>query len=378
MNSFSTGGGNFHHQTMTTSRRSSSIRFSLLLVLCCCILFIGSCLAADLYETLHVPKNAAQDQIKRAFKKLTMKYHPDRYKGDDKADAQKKYAQISHAYEVLSDEKKRQVYDRYGEEGLKQQERGGHPGGGMGGMDIFSEFFGGGGGFHFNFGGGNDGQEEEDEFKGQDLRIPLEVTLENLYNGRLMNFKRVRTAHEGNSQPKKCECRNKVIRMMVINGVMKRMTENNCEECKNRFDVVQKATALTIQIDRGMRDGEEIIFYGEGDATRSHRSGDLIFIVKTKEHSTFTRVGDDLKMKMDISLKESLTGLTKIIKHLDDRNLQIKIDNVIKPNSIRVVKGEGMPRKENPAQRGDLHIEFNVIFPTSLTTAQQDELKKIL
>src|SRR3989338_7370552 len=107
------------------SGRRSSMRVSLVLVLLC-ILFIGSCLAVDYYEILHVPKNAAQDQIKRAFKKLTMKYHPDRYKGTDKDDAQKKYAQISQAYEVLSDEKKRQVYDRYGEEGLKQQERGGH------------------------------------------------------------------------------------------------------------------------------------------------------------------------------------------------------------------------------------------------------------
>lgn len=308
-----------------------------------------------------------------------MKYHPDRYKGDDKAEAQKTYAKISQAYEVLSDEKKRQVYDRYGEEGLKQQERGGHPGGGH---DIFSEFFGGGGGFHFGFGGdpfgGGGEQDEEEEYKGGDLKIPLEVTLENLYNGKLMTFKRVRTAHESGAQPKKCECRNKVIKMMYVNGVMRRMTENNCEECKNRFDVIQKSTALTIQIDRGMKEGEEIVFYGEGDATRTHRSGDLIFVVRAKPHPTFTRVGDDLKMKMQISLKESLTGLSKTIKHLDDRNLLVKIADVIKPNSVRVIKGEGMPRKENPSQKGDLHIEFDVVFPASLTEAQQEELKKIL
>ncbi|KAG2378236.1 hypothetical protein C9374_008379 [Naegleria lovaniensis] len=361
-----------HASSSSSSRRLLGI---VLAASFCIVLLIlaGSCMASDLYEILHVPRNAAQDQIKRAFKKLTMKYHPDRYKGADKAEAQKKYAQISHAYEVLSDEKKRQIYDRYGEEGLKQQERGGHPGGGM---DIFSEFF--GGGFHFNFGGGDDSQEEEDEFKGQDLRIPLEVTLENLYNGKLMTFKRVRTAHESGAQPKKCECRNKVIRMMIINGQMKRMTENNCEECKNRFDVIQKATALTIQIDRGMKEGEEIVFYGEGDATKSHRSGDLIFVIKSKPHHVFTRVGDDLKMKMDITLKESLTGLVKTIKHLDDRNLQIKINDVIIPNSVRVMKGEGMPRKENPAQKGDLYIEFNVIFPTSLSDKQKDELKNVL
>ncbi|KAL9644475.1 hypothetical protein ABK040_016601 [Willaertia magna] len=352
------------------------ILFSLLL------LFTLVLCNTDYYKTLNIPKNASPEQIKRAFKELTKKYHPDRNKGN-KAEAEKKYSQISHAYEILSDEKKRSIYDRYGEEGLKQHERGGHPGGGGFGGDIFSDIFGGGGGFHFNFGdpfggmGGDNNDNEEEEFKGPELRIPLEVTLENLYNGKLMTFRRVRTAHESGAKPKKCECRNKAIKVVVMNGVMKRITENNCEECKNRFNVIQKATALTIQIDKGMRDGEEIVFYGEGDATRSHRSGDLIFVLKARPHQTFVRQNDDLKMKLQISLKESLTGLVKVIKHLDGRKLTVKIDDVIKPGSIRVLKGEGMPRKDSSA-KGDLYIEFDVVFPNTLTNEQKQELSKIL
>lgn len=125
------------------------------------------------------------------------------------------------AYDALSDEKKRKIYDRYGEEGLKQHESGG--GGGGGGFDpssIFRQFFGGGGGgggggFHFSFGGGMEDMEEEEEFKGEDLTIPLSVSLEDMYNGRVILFKRIRTAHEDNAQPKPCECRNKVRSSML-------------------------------------------------------------------------------------------------------------------------------------------------------------------
>jgi DnaJ family protein B protein 11 len=337
----------------------------------------------DFYSILSVPKNADATQIKRAYKKLAMQYHPDRNKGDKTAE--QKFLEISKAYEVLSDEKQRQIYDRYGEEGLANQQQRQQQGGG-GGFDIFEQFFGGGGaaqgGFHFNFGGdmfgGGEDSESEDEFKGDDLRVPLEVTLEDLYSGKMMEFHRVRSAHKDNAEPKPCQCRNRMIRMTVVNGVMKRVVDNNCEECQNRFDVIQKTSDLTIQIDQGMQDGEVITFFGEGDATTSHRSGDLIFVVRALPHKVFQRHGHDLRMKLEISLKEALVGFTRKIQRLDGSELEITISDIIRQGEVRRFRGEGMPARTDPSTKGELIIEFHVAFPTTLTDAQKKSLSEIL
>jgi DnaJ family protein B protein 11 len=326
---------------------------------------------ADYYATLSVPRNADAEQIKRAYKKLTLKHHPDRNRDDP--EASKKFAAIQHAYDVLSDPKKKAVYDKYGEEGLKQQQQGGggHP------MDVFSDIF--GGGFGFNFGGGfGDAEEVEEEFKGDDLKIPLDVSLEDLYSGKLLHFTRIRSAHHDNAQPKPCECRNKVIRMMIVNGQMQRVTENNCQECRDRFEVIQKTTDLTVEIDKGMREGETLTFYGEGDATTATRAGDLIFVVRLAPHKQFVRQGDDLKMKMLISLKDALVGFSTKIKHLDGREIVFESKEVLKPGDVRKIAGEGMPHRGDTSRHGDLHIEFDVKFPTSLTDKQKEDLKKIL
>jgi DnaJ family protein B protein 11 len=332
--------------------------------------------STDYYSTLSIPRNADAEQIKRAYKKLAIKNHPDRNK---EPDAQQKFSAISHAYDILSDPKKKAIYDKYGEEGLKQQQQGGgggHP------MDIFGNIFGGGGGgFNFGFGGDDmfgGAEETEEEFKGDDLKIPLDVTLEDLYSGKLLHFTRIRSAHEDDAQPRQCECRNKVIRMMIVNGQMQRVTENNCAECKDRFNVIQKKTDLTVEIDKGMREGESLTFYGEGDATTATRAGDLIFIVRVSPHQQFVRHTDDLKMKLTISLKEALVGFTKTIKHLDGREVVYESKDVIRPGEVKKVVGEGMPMRTNTAKHGDLHIEFDVKFPSTLTDKQKEELKNIL
>jgi len=364
----------------------TSLKYSLLLlsiILCALLLFVYA--GKDYYSILGVPRNAAADQIRRAYKKLTMKYHPDRNKGDKEAEA--KFLEVSKAYDVLNDEKQRAIYDKYGEEGIQQHQQrgGGGAGAGAGAFGgIFEEFFGGGaGGFQFNFGGdmfGGDmgGGDSEEEFKGEDLKLPLEVTLEDLYAGKLLSFRRVRGAHSDNAVPKACECRNKVIRMEYVNGVMRRVVDNNCPECQNRFDVMQKTSDLTIQIDQGMKDGETITFYGEGDATTSHRSGDLIFVVRALPHSTFQRFENDLRMRLDISLKEALVGFTRVIKRLDGSNVEIKMDTIIRQGEVRQFRGEGMPLRQDPTKKGDLYIEFNLLFPTLLSEEQKAGLAKLL
>jgi DnaJ family protein B protein 11 len=329
----------------------------------------------DFYSILGVPRNADNDQIRKAYKKLAMKHHPDRNKGDKESET--KFLDISRAYEVLSDPKQRQIYDKYGEEGLKKNNAGaGHSQGGFG--DIFGDLF--GGGFHFNFGTGADDfdNNSEEQYRGEDLRLPLEVSLEDLYNGKLLAFRRVRSAHPENAEPRPCQCRDRMIRMEIINGVMRKVVDNNCPECQNRFDVTQKTSDLTIQIDQGMKDGDTITFYGEGDATAAHRAGDLIFVIRALPHNTFVRQGDNLRMKMDISLKEALVGFTRKIKRLDGTELDVKMDVVIHPGEVVKFLGEGMPLRRDPSQKGDLFVEFNVQFPHSLTDEQKREISKIL
>jgi DnaJ family protein B protein 11 len=370
------------------SHRHQQSSFTSLLVIVSVVLLVilGVIYAAkDYYAILSVPRNADGAQIKRAYKKLAIQYHPDRNQGDKTSE--QKFLEISKAYEVLSDEKTRQIYDKYGEEGLNNQQRQQQQQGGAGGFDIFEQFFGGGapgGGFHFNFGGGgdmfgeSDDSESEDEFKGDDLRVPLEVTLEDLYSSKMMEFHRVRSAHHDNAQPKPCQCRNRMIRMTVVNGVMKRVVDNNCEECQNRFDVVQKTSDLTIQIDQGMQDGETITFFGEGDATASHRSGDLIFVIRALPHKVFQRNGNDLRMRLDITLKEALVGFTRKIQRLDGTDFELTISEIIRQGEVRRFRGEGMPARTDPSTKGELHIEFHITFPTSLTDAQKKQLSEIL
>jgi len=336
--------------------------------------FLNVLASTNYYRTLGISKSADGAQIKKAYRKLAIKYHPDRNKGDKKAE--KKFMDIAKAYEVLSDQKKRDIYDRHGEEGLKQQEQ--HGGGGFDPSNIFSSFFGGGG---FNFGGdmfGNQ-QEQEEDFKGEDIVIPISVTLEDLYNGKRIPFRRVRTAHEDGAEPRECKCRQgNTIRMTIVNGVLQRQQDNNCAECQERFKVIEKTSDITVDIEPGMKDGEKINYYGEGDASTSKRAGDLTFVIHTVPHNIFERLKNkrDLKTKIEITLKESLVGFSRTIKHLDGRDVIYKSDHVMKPGDIGFVEGEGMPSSSHG--KGDLYIEFLVNFPDTLTKSQKQELEKIL
>jgi DnaJ family protein B protein 11 len=166
---------------------------------------------------------------------------------------------------------------------------------------------------------------------------------------------------------------------MIVNGQMQRTTENNCAECKDRFEVIQKKTDLTVEIDKGLREGETLTFYGEGDATTATRAGDLIFVVRVAPHSQFTRHNEvDLKMNMSISLKEALVGFTRKIKHLDGREIEFESKSVLKTGDVKRITGEGMPLRTDNAKHGDILIQFEVRFPTTLTDKQKEELKNIL
>ena len=212
-------------------RKKSSSLFVLLLttLLLLSVSFVAEFAhAKDYYSILGVARGAPESQIKRAYRKLALKYHPDKNPGDDKAKS--KFEELSNAYEVLTDEEKRQIYDRHGEEGLKQHQQGGGGGGGGHPGDIFSQFFGGGFGGFGGFGGMN---QEPETPKGEPVQMDLYVSLKDLYLGNTIKVIRDKDVLKPAKGTRKCNCRQKMVTRQVGPGMFQQYAQNECEECPN-------------------------------------------------------------------------------------------------------------------------------------------------
>merc|ERR1719327_2024311 len=303
------------------------------------------------------------------------------------------------AYEVLSNPEKRKLYDQAGEQGIKEGGSGG--GGGMNPMDIFDMFFGGGGGGD-PFGRGR----QRGPRRTKNLVHQLSVSLEDMYNGTVRKLALQKNVIcdgcEGiGGKPgavQKCpNCRGTgmQVRIQQLGPGMMQQIQSMCSECHGegeRIDpklrckkcngrkVNRERKILEVQVDKGMADGQKITFSSEGDQEPGLEPGDIIIVLDEKAHDRFKRSGQDLIMKMDISLTEALTGMKKTIKTLDDRTLVIQTvrGEVIKTGDIKQVQGEGMPHYRNPFEKGRMLIQFNVVFPPNLDPAMAEALSKIL
>ncbi|XP_058082872.1 dnaJ protein ERDJ3B [Magnolia sinica] len=316
------------------------------------------------YDILQVPRGASDEQIKRAYRKLALKYHPDKNPGNEEAN--KKFADINNAYEVLSDREKRNIYDRYGEEGLKQQAAGGGRGGGMNIQDIFSSFF----------GGGSAEEEEERVVKGDDVIVELSASLEDLYMGGSLKIWREKNILKPAPGKRRCNCRNEVYHKQIGPGMFQQMTEQVCEQCPN-VKYEREGYFVTVDIEKGMQDGQEVVFYEDGEPVIDGEPGDLKFRIKTAPHDRFRREGNDLHTTVTISLLQALVGFEKTLKHLDEHLVDISSKGITKPKEVRKFKGEGMPLHFS-SKKGDLYITFEVLFPSSLTEDQKTKIKAIL
>jgi DnaJ family protein A protein 2 len=303
------------------------------------------------------------------------------------------FKEISFANDVLSDPKKREIYDRYGMKGLQE----GADGEGFDGADIFSQLFGFGGGM---FGGGR----SRGPRKGQDTIHPLKVSLEDLYNGKTSKLQLSRNlicktcngvgGKAGSRKPCNiCKGRGVKVSYRQLGPGMMQQMQSVCHDCAGEGEVLNEADRckvckgkkvindtkiLEVHIDKGMKDEEKIVFRGEGDQTPGVESGDVIIVLDEKPHERFERKGNDLFMSHEITLTEALCGFTLVVKHLDGRHLVIKSSKgeVIVPGSVKGVKGEGMPMHRNPFEKGFLYIKFSVKFPgTQFTTP--DNLSKL-
>jgi len=348
------------------------------------------------YDLLGVARDANDTDIKKQYRKLAMQYHPDKNPGNP--EAAEKFKEISTAYEILSDAEKRDVYDKYGEEGLRE---GGGPG--FSADDIFSQFFGGGffGGGQQRRGGGRQTR------KGEDLVHPLKVSLEDLYKGKTTKLSLQKhvlcgdCAGKGSKNPnavQKCStCRGqgvKVTLRQIAPGMVQQL-QQTCPDCRGEGQVIkdkdrctkcqgqkiiQEKKVLDVHIDKGMKAGQKIVFAGEGDQAPDIVPGDIIVTLQQKDHNLFKRDGSDLLMEHALTLSEALCGFQFHITHLDGRVLRVKsaAGEVVTPGDIKSIDGEGMPTYKRPFEKGRLIIRFTVQFPKTLTNDAVKLLEKAL
>ena len=342
---------------------------SVLFLLC---LWPALVLAKDFYATLGLARGATDAQIKKAYRKLAVQYHPDKNKGDEAATA--KFAEISSAYEVLSDEKKRKIYDRHGEEGLKQHEAQEGRGGGGDPSDIFSAFF--GGGNPFGFGGMGGQEEEEQEKRGETVRTEIQLNLQELYLGTSLRITRDKNVIKPAKGTRKCKCRAKMRTKQIGPGMFQQFQVQECEECPN-VKLVRESEFLTVDVDPGMKDGQELSFFEHGEPLIDGDHGDLKLIVRevSVPEIKFRRDGNDLHYDLTITLTEALVGFGKAIMNLDGRKVKLNVGGVTRPGDVQRIANEGMPVYNSAGRRGNMFVHYSVSFPDKSLGA--DDAKKV-
>ncbi|KAH8683013.1 hypothetical protein BGZ60DRAFT_367558 [Tricladium varicosporioides] len=366
-----------------------------------------------LYDTLGIKPDASQGDIKKAYHKMAMKWHPDKNK--DKPDTAEKFKEISQAYEVLSDPEKRKVYDQYGLEFLlrggpppPEPGAGGNPYAGAGGMPGGFNFgsgmpSGGGGGmpqgFHYEFntspgsGGGFSFSNPESIFseflRGQGGMggggSSFEDMFEQVPRSRTSGGGRSRASQFG-AEPARRAATPEVTTVErplpltleeLYKGVHKKMKIK-----RKAFDeVTGKRTTqdkvLEMDIKPGLKKGSKIKFKGVGDQEEGGQQ-DLHFIIEEKKHPLFTRDGDDLHHSVELDLKESLTGWKRTVTTIDGKQISLEKAGPTQPGSRDSYPNLGMPLSKKPDQRGNFIVTYNVKFPTFLTAEQKRKLKEVL
>ncbi|KAF9064179.1 hypothetical protein BDP27DRAFT_1333955 [Rhodocollybia butyracea] len=353
----------------------------------------------ELYELLGVSPRATEEEIKKAYRKKARDIHPDKNPNDPNAAT--KFQEMAAAYEILNDPDSRAIYDESGMDGL-------HGGGAGRGMDdIFAQFFGGGGGgfsFGFDMGGGPSFKKRNDSI------IEHEVTLEDLYNGKSVKMNMEKqilcttckgSGAKGNAKPKQCSTCEGNGRTFVkshmasgrisvspqkctdCNGKGEKLREKDrCKKCKGSATVKEK-TRQEIFIEKGMTDNQRIVLAGAGDEEPGVSAGDVVFVLQVHPHESFERTGNDLLVKIKITLSEALLGFSRILlTHLDGRGIKVTSPpgKILQPDASIVIRGEGMPIYKRSDQKGDLFVLFDIEMPTEewLQSINRQTLEKLL
>ena len=355
-------------------------------------------MAEDFYNLLGVARNASETEIKSAFRKLAMKHHPDRNPGNK--EAEERFRKVNGAYEVLSDPKKRQIYDHYGEAGLSGAGgfHGGFPGGGEGfagaGVnmhevfgDIFEQFFGAEGG----------GGRRRGPRRGADLKYEVDISLEDAFRGvnYPLHFDRVQScpscrgsgARDGSSSKRCPTCRG-AGQVQYSQGIFSmaqtcpdcggegQRIDNPCRECRGAGRV-RKRAELTVKIPPGIYEGATLRISGEGEAGgRGAPAGDLFVLVRLKPDSRFERVEDDLKLHANLDITQAALGATLQVPTLDGEPTSIRVPPGTQHGATLRVREKGMPKLHGRG-RGDLLVQIRLSVPQNLNARQKELLEEL-
>jgi molecular chaperone DnaJ len=350
----------------------------------------------DYYDILGVTKNSSPDEIKKAYRKLAMKYHPDRNQGDKTAEA--KFKEASEAYQVLSDPKKKSSYDQFGHSAFEGGQGGAAGGFDFGGFesgafsDIFDDFF----GDFVGSGRGRGGSKKSRSNRGSDLKINLEISLEEAYLGKKQTInlssnekceKCSGSGAEPGSKLKTCSTCDGHGKVRTRQGFFTlqqtcpdcggegEMLSSPCKDCKG-VGAVKTKKNLSIQIPKGVDDGTQIRLSGKGDAGyRGGSNGDLYAFITVQKHKIFQRSEENLYFKLPISMVDAALGTEIEVPTIDGGRSKVKIPAGTQSGKQFRLKEKGMPiLREN--HYGDLYLETNVIIPESISKEQKDLLEK--
>lgn len=313
-----------------------------------------------------------------------MTHHPD--KGGD----EERFKEITTAFEVLSDEEKRQLYDEYGEEGLRD----GGGGGPSDAHDLFSAMFGG-------------GMQSRGPKKGENVVHSLVVTLEDLYKGKMSKLAIIRnrvckscdglgaSRAEGVAKCSVCDGHGVQVSLSQIGPGMVQQVQSNCRNCRGSGKVISERyrctncggekvnkvrKVLEVYVDKGMAHNQKVTFAGEANAVPGLAAGDVVVILKQEEHPVFTRKENNLIMEKEISLSDALCGFELTVKQLDGRTLHVRYPTgkVVTSGMVKSIPCEGMPTWKNPMERGYLFIKFSVKFPTNINEEKSILIQQVL
>ncbi len=367
----------------------------------------------DYYRILGVSRNATDDELKKAYRKLALKYHPDKNKSPE---AEEKFKEIGEAYDVLSDKRKRQIYDQVGEEGLKNGVPGGGGGGSGGGVPggmgaqfpgsgqsfsysyhgdpraTFAQFFGTSNPFESFFAGpGNMGGAGGGGGRGG--VEGMDIDLEHLLGGgrpaggggggggmpfRSQTFSTSRGSKEQRLQDPTIEKEVHVALEDIAKGVEKKMKiSRKVYDDGGGFRTEEKVLVLNVK--PGWKSGTRVTFAREGDRVPGKTPADIAFVIRDKPHPTFTRDGSDIVYTCKVKLREALCGTVVNVPTLQGKTVGVNCTNeIIKPSSTKRLQGYGLPLPKEPARKGDLIVKFDIQFPDALSKSSKDILYDVL
>jgi len=296
----------------------------------------------DLYKVLGLEEEASDAEIKSAYRKLSLKYHPD--KNPDEA-SRIKFNEVRDAYEILSHDTKKIMYGICGMECLKDYEKGNLPG-------------------------------------VKDTELKLDVTLTELYSGaeKTTSYRRRIVCRGCGKNPDldRCQSCNKCPNeVRMVQRQMGHMIIQQQEEVASKEKCKYEAKKFEPMIEKGMKDGDSITFAVSGTQKPGHVPGDVIYKIKQKKNKEFERKLNDLHMKMKISLKEALLGFSRKIKHLDDHYVEFSTTDVTFPEQVYAIEGEGMPLRDDSSSFGKLYIKIEIEFPTKLSAKQKELVNQL-